>query len=66
MLDDQIVAELSEIVSENPGKTKLFFQLRDSKGNHHVLLRAKDKDVDVRHSLIDYIESHEMLDYKIN
>ena len=66
MLDDKIVEELSEIISESPGKTKLFFQLRDSQGKHHVLLRSQNRDVDVRHTLIDFIESHEMIDYKIN
>jgi len=64
--DDRIVAELSELISESPGKTKLFFQLRDPQGKHHVLLRSKGHDVDVRHTLIDFIESHDMLDYKIN
>ena len=66
VLNEQMVAELSEIISECPGKTKLFFQLRDSLGKHHVLLRSQGHDVDVRHSLIDFIESHEMMDYKIN
>ena len=66
MLDEQIVAELSEIISENPGQTKLFFLLRDSQSRNHVLLRAQTGGVDVRHTLIDYIDSHEMLDYKIN
>jgi len=66
LLNDQIVAELSELVAECPGKTKLFFQLRDSAGRHHVLLRSKRSMVDVRHQLIDYIERTEALDYKIN
>jgi DNA polymerase-3 subunit alpha len=66
MLDDQIVAELGEIISEHPGKTKIFFQLRDAAGKHHVLLRSKNKTVDIRHSLIDYIERTAALDYKIN
>ena len=66
MLDEQIVAELSEIISENPGQTKLFFLLRDSQSRNHVLLRAQSGGVDVRHTLIDYIDSHEMIDYKIN
>jgi DNA polymerase-3 subunit alpha len=65
-LDEQVVADLSEIISSNPGKTKLFFQLRDSAGRHHVLLRSKRNLVDVKHQLIDYIEQHEALDYKIN
>ena len=66
MLNDQIVTELQELINEHPGKTKLFFQLRDSTGKHHVLLRSQKNMVDVRHSLIDYIERTEALDYKIN
>jgi len=67
VLDEQIVAELNELIAENPGKTKLFFQLRDSLGKNHVLLRSPNKGVDVRHTLIDYIESHpNVMDYKIN
>ena len=65
-LDDSIVTELTELISEHPGKTKLFFQLRDSSGKRHVLLRSQKMMVDVRHSLIDYIERTESLDYKIN
>ena len=66
LLDDQIVADLSELVAEHPGKTKLFFQLRDSTGKHHVLLRSKTRFIDVKHQLIDYIDRTEALDYKIN
>jgi len=65
-LDEQIVADLSEIINSSPGKTNLFFQLRDSKGENHVLVHSKNCCVDVRHTLIDYIEQHDMLDYKIN
>ena len=57
---------MTEIIHEHPGKTKLFFQLRDSVGKHHVLLQSKNSSVDVRYQLIDYIEHHEALDYKIN
>ncbi len=66
MLNEQIVADLNELITAHPGSTKLFFQLRDSKGRNHVLLHSKSSNVDVRHTLIDYIEKHEMLDYKIN
>jgi len=65
-LNEQTVADLSEIIAESPGKTKLFFQLRDSQGKHHVLMQSKKNLVDVRHTLIDFIEQNEALDYKIN
>ena len=66
MLSEEIVADLNELINSHPGKTQLFFQLRDSQGKNHVLLRSKNNGVDVRHTLIDYIEKHEMLDYHIN
>ena len=66
MLNDEIVTELGEIISEHPGNTKLFFQLRDSTGKHHVLLRSNNRMVDVKRHLIDFIEHSEALDYKIN
>jgi DNA polymerase-3 subunit alpha len=66
LLDTKIVAELGELIDENPGNTKLFFQLRDSSGKKHVLLRSGNKKVDVRHTLIDFIDSQESMDYKIN
>ena len=66
LLNDQIVSDLNELIRESPGKTKLYFQLRDSTGKNHVLLRSNKRMVDVRHTLIDYIEQQEALDYKIN
>jgi len=66
LLDDQIVTELGEIIREHPGKAKLFFQLRDASGRHHVLLQSQNVTVDVRHQLIDYIDRTEALSYTIN
>ena len=66
LLDDKIVTELGELISEHPGTTKLFFQLHDSTGKHHVLLRSTTKQIDVKKSLIHFIEQTPALDYKIN
>ncbi len=66
-LNDQIVTELNEIISDSPGQTKLFFQLHDASGKNHVLLRSNKRTVDVRRPLIAYIEQNKgVLDYKIN
>ena len=66
LLNDQIVTELSELISEHPGTTTLFFQLHDSAGRHHVLLKSESKSIDVKSTLIRYIEETPALDYKIN
>jgi DNA polymerase-3 subunit alpha len=65
-VDDTVVNDLTEIINENPGKTKLFFQLRDTTNKHHVLLRSRREGIDVKNQLIDYIETHDGLAYSIN
>ncbi len=66
LLNEQIVMELNELIAAYPGKTKLFFQLHDATGKKHVLLRSTTKTVDVKNSLIQFVEQTEGLDYKIN
>ncbi len=66
MLNDQIVTELTELINQSPGNTKLFFLLHDTVGRHRVLLRSTSKTIDVRSSLIQYIEQTPALEYKIN
>ena len=65
-LDSQIVEELNQLISETPGKTKLYFQLLDTQGKKHVLLRSRSRFIDIRSRLITYIEQNDALDYKIN
>ena len=66
LLDEKVVEELNEIICDNPGQTKLFFRLHDSRGKNHVLLRSQNRTVDVKRNLIAYIEQIPALDYKIN
>ena len=66
LLNDEIVMELNELLTSSPGKTQLYFLLHDSSGKKHVLLRSETKTIDVRNSLIQYIEKTDALSYKIN
>ena len=66
LLDEQVVMELSELINSNPGKTKLFFQMVDSTGKNHVLLRSTSKMVDVKSTLVNFIDRTPALDYIIN
>ena len=66
LLDDQVVTELGELISTNPGKTNLFIQLHDLSGKNHVLLKSTAMQVDVKSELILFIEKSPALDYKIN
>ena len=66
LLDDTVVNELGELIAANPGKTQLYFLLHDSMGKKRVLLRSNSNTVDVKNSLIQYIEQTDALDYQIN
>ena len=67
LVDQQVVQDLGEMVREHPGTTKLFFQLRDTSGKNHVLLRSKNSMVDVNHHLLAFIDNNsEVLSYSIN
>ncbi len=65
-IDEQVVAELSELISEHPGRTRLYLQLRNSTNTCNVLTQSRKYLIDVKHHLIDYINSTEGLAYKIN
>lgn len=66
LLNEEIVTELGELVNANPGTTKLYFQLVDNTNKHHVLMHSTSKMVDVKISLVNFIEQTPALDYKIN
>lgn len=65
-IDDAVVNDLSTIVDEHPGKTQLYFQIRDVETKHSLLLRARNKEIDLQKDLIDYIENNEKMSYHIN
>ncbi len=65
-LDNRTALELGEIAGENKGETDLFFQIHDSQGKNHVLLKSTKSTVNVNKKLISFIEQSPALDYKIN
>ncbi len=65
-LDNLVAEELSEIIKKYPGTTKLYVQVHDPNNKNHVLLRSGKFTIDIRQSLISFIEQKEGLDYKIN
>ena len=66
LLNDGDVNALHDLIAENPGKTKLYIQLHDSTGQKHVLLHSTAGGIDVKNTLIQFIEQTEAMDYKIN
>ena len=66
LLNDQIVSELSGVIDDCPGNTSLFFQLHDARKQHNVLLECHRGKIDVRPSLLQFIDQTEGMEYHIN
>ncbi len=65
-IDSQTVADLVTMVDECPGETDLYLQIHDAEGNGSVMLRSRAKKVEVKHSLINYLEENENFGYYVN
>ncbi|WP_106831734.1 DNA polymerase III subunit alpha [Parabacteroides pacaensis] len=65
-LDEPTISDLSVFIKNNPGQSLLYFKIVD--GEHNVSLRmfSPSKRLSVTRDLVDYLQSHESLDFKIN
>ncbi len=66
VINDEVVTDLSTIISDNPGSTQLFFQIVDEEHNTRILLRSKSHVINIKNDLITYIESTPGMTYNIN
>ena len=63
-IDTEKVSNLAAAIDDSPGETSLYIQLHDTSGN--IQLRSKAKKVEVGHSLIQFIEETDGMNYFIN
>lgn len=66
VLNDSIVSDLASLIREYPGHTELCFNIMDTSEQSHVLLASRKMHVSVKKELVNYINSVEGLDFKIN
>ena len=65
-LDESLVSDLTTLITESPGSTQLFFLIHHPDSSTPILLRSKDRSINVKRDLISFIENHPDLTYKIN
>jgi DNA polymerase-3 subunit alpha len=65
-LNDQLIAELSTLAGKSQGKAKLHFKVTDTDQKIQVDLISRSVKVTVGKELIDYIQSYDGLDFRIN
>ena len=65
-LNEELVDDLMSIVSANKGSTQLFLQVNDHINNTNFLMRAKEREIELTHDFLSYIEQHENISYTVN
>ena len=64
-MDEALVSELATVVEQHEGSTQLFIQLR-TPDNTTVVLKSRDRGVNVDRRLIDFITANEKMEFHIN
>lgn len=65
-IDMTLVAELSNLVLNSQGDSQLNFHVTDPETGQYATLSRQDSRINVTAELINYIEAHPALTYKIN
>jgi DNA polymerase-3 subunit alpha len=65
-LDEQILNEIAILVKNNPGKTQLYFQLRDGDHNLSLNMFSKSLRFKVTQRLIDFLNEKDDIVFSIN
>ena len=65
-LDEEGVSELNSRLNEQEGTTEVYFKIVDTEEQGHVMLQAKKCRISVKKSLLDYIDSNNAMEYRIN
>jgi len=65
-MDEAVVTDIATMVKDSPGNVQLYFQIKDQETKGTILLRAREKGIELKHELISYLDNNPNMDYKIN
>jgi DNA polymerase-3 subunit alpha len=64
-LDEQVIADLSSLIKNNPGRSTLYFKIEDSEKNLSVLLATENGKFHIDKHIAQYLEDQQIT-FKIN
>ena len=65
-LTDQLASEMLSVFERNQGQTEVYFQVIDHTKQVSLLLQTRTFKLNVERSLLDFLDSENALEYKIN
>jgi DNA polymerase-3 subunit alpha len=66
VLDEPTISELSVLIKNNPGQSLLYFKVTDGERNLALNLFSQNIRLNITQKLIDFLDGHESIEFKIN
>jgi DNA polymerase-3 subunit alpha len=65
-MDEERIGELEDVLSNNPGKTTLKFNLVDSESDTRIQMFSRTKNITVSQELKSYLQKQTEINFSIN
>lgn len=65
-IDTAMVNDILTTMGDKPGKTELYFNIKDDENNTNILLKSSARPIEVSKELVNYVDQHEKLSYSVN
>ena len=65
-IDDAMVTDLTTLLDEHRGSIQLYFQINNPEGGAPLMLRSRNRTIDVNRELLNYLDTNPAFEYRIN
>ena len=65
-IDTAMVNDILTTMGDKPGKTELYFNIKDDENNTNILLKSSARPIEVSKELVNYVDQNNKLSYSVN
>lgn len=65
-IDTAMVNDILTTMGDKPGKTELYFNIKDDENNTNILLKSSARPIEVSKELVNYVDQNDKLSYSVN
>ena len=65
-IDTAMVNDILTTMGDKPGKTELYFNIKDDENNTNILLKSSARPIEVSKKLVNYVDQNDKLSYSVN
>lgn len=65
-IDTAMVNDILTTMGDKPGKTELYFNIKDDDNNTNILLKSSARPIEVSKELVNYVDQNDKLSYSVN